>query len=113
MIKHNLTPEFGQQVPPYYTMEERLGIIEAAKLAKLNVLSLINDGTAVALHYAFGRKFEEDPPQYIVFYDMGHSSTRASLVEFRAIPAKQGFLFLFSRFVFVIFILFLFLFLLF
>eukprot|EP01087_Luapelamoeba_hula_P008852 TRINITY_DN2246_c0_g1_i3.p1 TRINITY_DN2246_c0_g1~~TRINITY_DN2246_c0_g1_i3.p1 ORF type:complete len:996 (-),score=275.07 TRINITY_DN2246_c0_g1_i3:47-2653(-) len=76
-------------VPPFYTMEQREALLEAAKLANFNVLSLINSGTAVALHYAFGRKFEETP-QYVAFYDMGHTSTKVSIVEFRAVPAKSG-----------------------
>lgn len=31
-------------------------MIEAAELGGFHVLSLINDGTAIALHYAFGKR---------------------------------------------------------
>jgi hypoxia up-regulated 1 len=44
-------------VPPHWTAEERVAVIEAAELGGFHVLSLINDGTAVALHYAFGKKY--------------------------------------------------------
>ncbi|KAL6061580.1 Hypoxia up-regulated protein 1 [Balamuthia mandrillaris] len=77
-------------VPPFFTQEERLALLEAADIAGLRVLSLINDGTALALHYAFGKKFEEEVPHDVVFYDMGHSYTRATLVEFRSLVERKG-----------------------
>jgi len=75
-------------VPPHFTVEERAALIEAAQLGGFHVLSLINDGTAVALHYAFGKRFEE--PKTVLFYDMGHSYTRATLVEFHSVVIKKG-----------------------
>ncbi len=67
-----------------------MALIEAAELAGLHVLSLMNDGTAVALHYAFGKRFEEEP-KYVIFYDSGYSDTIASLVEFRSIITKVNY----------------------
>jgi hypoxia up-regulated 1 len=46
----------SMQVPPHWTAEERAAVVDAAELGGFHVLSLINDGTAVALHYAFGKR---------------------------------------------------------
>ncbi|KAI8915453.1 Hsp70 protein-domain-containing protein [Powellomyces hirtus] len=67
-------------VPPYWGQFERQALLDAAELASLRVLSLINDETAVALNFASGRQFPQ--PQYHIFYDMGAGSTVAALVKF-------------------------------
>ncbi|KAJ3019349.1 lumenal Hsp70 protein [Thoreauomyces humboldtii] len=67
-------------VPPYWGQFERRALLDAAELANLKVLSLINDETAVALNYATARTFTT--PQYHIFYDMGAGSTVAALVRF-------------------------------
>jgi molecular chaperone DnaK (HSP70) len=41
---------FNFQVPPFYTEAQRRSVIDAAKLADLNVLSLLNKGTAGKFH---------------------------------------------------------------
>ena len=61
-------------VPPYFNQFERQAILDAADLAGLNVLQLINVDTAVALHYGITRKF--NTTEYHVFYDMGAASTK-------------------------------------
>ncbi|KAI9203941.1 Hsp70 protein-domain-containing protein [Polychytrium aggregatum] len=68
-------------VPPYFNQFERQAILDAAELAKLNVLSLINDETAVAINYGMLRRFENGP-EYHIFYDMGAGNTVASLIKF-------------------------------
>ncbi|KAI3633408.1 hypothetical protein MIR68_008355 [Amoeboaphelidium protococcarum] len=74
-------------VPPFWTQHERQALIDAAELAGIRVLSLMNDETAVALNYASTRQFD-DKPQYHIFYDFGAGSTVASLIEFRTIQEK-------------------------
>ncbi|RGB32887.1 Hsp70 protein [Rhizophagus diaphanus] len=71
-------------VPSYYNQFERQAILDAAELAGLHVLSLINDVTAVGLNYAISHhnSFTEEP-QYHVFYDMGAGSTKACLISFK------------------------------
>jgi len=61
--------------------------LDAAELAKLNVLSLINQGTAVALHWGLERTkdFDLENETLAVFIDMGHSYTSANLVSFKAV----------------------------
>ena len=67
-------------VPPYWTHHERKALINSAKLAGLNVLSVINEQTAVALHYSISRKFEGT--ENVLFYDLGESSAKATVVSF-------------------------------
>ncbi|CAI2179762.1 6593_t:CDS:10 [Funneliformis geosporum] len=77
-------------VPPYYNQFERQAILDAADLAGLHVLTLINDVTAVGLNYAISRftSFTEEP-QYHMFYDMGAGSTKASLISFKTSNIKD------------------------
>ncbi|KAG9310975.1 Hsp70 protein-domain-containing protein [Chiua virens] len=71
-------------VPPYYTQFERDAVVDALEIAGLKTLSLINDGTAVAVNYAMTRTFSSTP-EYHVIYDAGASSTRATLVSIAAV----------------------------
>ncbi|RIA89435.1 Hsp70 protein [Glomus cerebriforme] len=77
-------------VPSYYNQFERQAILDAADLAGLHVLSLVNDVTAVGLNYAISHytSFTEEP-QYHVFYDMGAGSTKASLISFKTSNVKD------------------------
>ena len=70
-------------VPPHYTQFERDAVVDATEIAGLRTLTLINDGTAVAVNYAMTRTFSSTP-EYHVIYDAGASSTRATVVSFAA-----------------------------
>ena len=49
----------------------------------------MNDNTAVALHYAvFHRKEIESKPLNIMFFDMGASSTTATIVQYQKVKGK-------------------------
>ncbi|KAL7570461.1 hypothetical protein ACA910_004247 [Epithemia clementina (nom. ined.)] len=76
-------------VPSFYTQVERKALIDAARLANLNVLGLIDETTAAALHYATDKNFEED--QIFLFYNMGSSSLQVSIVRFFQYDHKSGF----------------------
>ncbi|CCJ28782.1 unnamed protein product [Pneumocystis jirovecii] len=69
-------------VPSYFTDTERYVLLDSAEIAGLNVISLVNDGLAIAINYATTRLFDEEP-QYHVFYNMGAGSTTATFVSFR------------------------------
>ncbi|RCN44627.1 DnaK family protein [Ancylostoma caninum] len=78
-------------VPAYFTQAERLVIEKAAEIAKLNLLQLLNDGTAAALNYGvFRRKEITEKPQRLLIYDMGAAKTIATLVEYKLAKAKSG-----------------------
>lgn len=77
-------------VPGYFNQVERKALIQAAELADLKVLQLINDYTAVALNYGiFRTKTFNETSQYVIFYDMGASSTTATLVSYQNVKIKE------------------------
>lgn len=75
-------------VPPYYGQAERRGLLQAAQLAGINVLSLINEHSGAALQYGIDKEFSNES-RHVIFYDMGSSSTYAALVYFSAYKAKE------------------------
>ncbi|KAJ6363663.1 hypothetical protein OIU78_003774 [Salix suchowensis] len=75
-------------VPAYFGQAERRGLVQAAQLAGINVLSLINEHSGAALQYGIDKDFSNGS-RYVVFYDMGASSTYAALVYFSAYSAKE------------------------
>jgi len=78
-------------VPPYFSHFERKALLDAAQIARLNVLALITDHAAVALKYGVDNSVEKlKKPQNVLFYDMGSTSTRASIVTFSSIPDKSA-----------------------
>lgn len=78
-------------VPPYFTQSERRSVLRAAELAGLHCLQLINSNTAVALNYGVFRvnDFNESSPSNVLFYDMGASSTIASVVSYQVFKTKE------------------------
>lgn len=77
-------------VPPFFNQAERKAVLHAAELADLKVLQLINDNIAIALNYGiFRRKEINETSQYVMFYDMGASSTRATIVAYQNVKSKE------------------------
>ncbi|KAJ3028371.1 UNVERIFIED_CONTAM: Hypoxia up-regulated protein 1 [Siphonaria sp. JEL0065] len=74
-------------VPPYLSHFERQAIVDAAEIAGVRLLQLMNDGTAIALNYAMTRTITD--PQYHIFFDMGAGSTVATLVKFTSVKIKK------------------------
>lgn len=62
-------------VPSYYTQLERQALLNAAKIAELNVTRLLNESSAVALDYGIFRRNDLDAknPRNVLFVDFGHS----------------------------------------
>ncbi|CDK29267.1 unnamed protein product [Kuraishia capsulata CBS 1993] len=69
-------------VPSFFTQAQRAAIQDAVEIAGMNLVALVDDGTAVALNYASTRTFGEDK-EYHLIYDMGAGSVKATLVSFR------------------------------
>jgi heat shock protein 4 len=72
--------------PVWYTDAQRRAILDAADIAGLKCLRLINDTTATALGYGITKldlPGPEEKPRRVVFIDIGHSNYTASVVEFR------------------------------
>lgn len=77
-------------VPPYFNQAERRSVLNAADLAGIKVLQLMNTNTAAALNYGiFRRKDFNENPQTILLYDMGASSTVATVVTYQVVKTKE------------------------
>ncbi|KAI7211488.1 Heat shock protein [Hortaea werneckii] len=73
-------------VPAWYSDHQRRAILDAAEIAGIKVLRLVNETTATALGYGI-TKLElpgpEEKPRRTMFVDIGHSNYTASICEFR------------------------------
>ncbi|XP_013790066.1 heat shock 70 kDa protein 4-like [Limulus polyphemus] len=70
-------------VPVYFTDRERRAMLDAAQIAGLNVLRLMNEPTAVALNYGFYQTdLDDEKAKKVVFVDMGHSAIQVSACAF-------------------------------
>ncbi|XP_061754011.1 hypoxia up-regulated protein 1 isoform X2 [Nerophis ophidion] len=78
-------------VPAFFNQAERRSVMQAAHLAGLKVLQLINDNTAVALNYGvFRRKDIDSTGKNVMFYDMGSGSTTATIVTYQTVKTKDS-----------------------
>ncbi|XP_055797622.1 hypoxia up-regulated protein 1 [Salvelinus fontinalis] len=77
-------------VPAFFNQAERRAVLQAAQMAGVKVLQLINDNTAVALNYGvFRRKDINSTAQNMMFYDMGSGSTTATIVTYQTVKTKD------------------------
>lgn len=73
-------------VPAWFTDIQRRALIDAAEIAGLKVLRLINDTTAAALGYGITKldlPAAEEKPRRVAFVDVGYSDYSCSIVEFK------------------------------
>ena len=75
-------------VPSYFTVKEREAMRDAAHIAGLRVLSLIEENTAAALQYGISRIFNETHTMLV--FNMGASSTQVSVFEYTSYTLKKG-----------------------
>ncbi|KXN72890.1 actin-like ATPase domain-containing protein [Conidiobolus coronatus NRRL 28638] len=75
-------------VPAFFNQVQRQAIIDAASIAELNLLALINDGSAAALNYAMTRQFPT--AQTHALYDMGSGNTVATIAKFETVTVNSG-----------------------
>lgn len=73
-------------VPAWFTDAQRRSLMDAAEIAGLKLLRLMNDTTAAALGYGITKldlPTAEEKPRRVAFIDIGHSNYTCSIVEFR------------------------------
>jgi len=75
-------------VPSSFTQHEREAVYVAADIADLKVLSLIEENTAAALHYALDRTFEN--VTNVMYFNMGAGSIQVSIVAYSSALVKEG-----------------------
>lgn len=72
--------------PAWYTDAQRRCLLDAAEIAGLKILRLINDTTAVALGWGITKTdlpTAEEKPKRIAFVDIGNANYTVSIAEFR------------------------------
>jgi molecular chaperone DnaK (HSP70) len=70
-------------VPAYAAQNERLALLDAAELAGLNVLALVDENTAAGVHYGIDRVFDNGT-HHMLLYNMGAEATQATLFAYDA-----------------------------
>ncbi|XP_044525559.1 LOW QUALITY PROTEIN: hypoxia up-regulated protein 1 [Gracilinanus agilis] len=95
----SLAEDFAEQpikdvvitVPAFFNQAERRAVLQAARMADLKVLQLINANTATALSYGvFRRKDINATAQNVMFYDMGAGSTVCTIVTYQTVKTKEA-----------------------
>jgi hypoxia up-regulated 1 len=71
-------------VPVFFSQKQRQALLDAAEIAGLNVLSLINENTAAAVQFGIDLDYNVNTTKTVIFYNMGASSTQVNLVKYSA-----------------------------
>jgi len=71
-------------VPNYASNVERQAYLDAAEIAGIKCVRLMNEGTATALTYGFFRKtdLDDNKPRIVAFVDFGHSKLSVTIASF-------------------------------
>jgi heat shock protein 4 len=72
--------------PAWYTDAQRRCLLDAADIAGIKILRLINETTATALGYGITKldlPSAEEKPRRVAFIDIGHSNYTCSIAEFK------------------------------
>ncbi|KAL7627360.1 adenyl-nucleotide exchange factor sse1 [Parahypoxylon ruwenzoriense] len=73
-------------VPAWFTDAQRRSLLDAAEIAGLKLLRVMNDTTAAALGYGITKldlPTAEEKPRRVAFVDIGHADYSCSIVEFK------------------------------
>jgi hypoxia up-regulated 1 len=70
-------------VPPHFGPHQRRALLDAAEIARMPVLALMQSHAAAALQYGIERDFG-GRKEHIILYDVGSSDVVAALVEYSA-----------------------------
>lgn len=76
-------------VPAFFSQSQRAAILDAAKLAGVNVLSLVNNHAAAALQHSITQDFT-NRSEHVIFYDIGAGSVEGALIKFSSFDTKQA-----------------------
>jgi len=71
-------------IPEFWSVQQRQALVDAAGIAGVNVLALVGSNSASALQYGIDRPLALNESATICFYDVGSSSTVASIVKYSA-----------------------------
>lgn len=68
--------------PQFWSDEQRRALLDAAHLAGLNPLRIMNETTAIALTYGLLRPLPKDETKNVCFIDIGEMASNISIVSF-------------------------------
>ena len=76
--------EMVLSIPAYASNAERQAFLDAADIAGIKCVRLLNESTAIAYNYGFFRKadLKKDDPRRVVFIDFGHSKLSVTFAQF-------------------------------
>ena len=79
------TKDIVVTIPAYATNVERQALVDAAEIAGLNCLRVINESTAICYNYGFFRKadLDKEKERIVAFIDMGHAKTTVTIAGFK------------------------------
>ena len=82
--------DFVISVPSYASNVERQALLDAAEIADIKCLRVINESTAIVLNYGFFRKkdLDEKKERVVAFVDVGHCKTTITIASFKKGEAK-------------------------
>ena len=82
--------DFVISIPSYASNVERQALLDAAEIAGIKCLRIINESTAIVLNYGFFRKkdLDEKIERVVAFVDVGHSKTTITIASFKRGEAK-------------------------
>src|SRR3954451_1466328 len=70
-------------VPGWWTDSQRMALLDAAKIAGMNPLQLINSLSAVCVFYGFYKpEITDENPRKVMFVDCGASEFNVAVAEF-------------------------------
>ena len=70
-------------IEPSFPFEERVALLEAAKIANISLIGIIDSPTAVAIAYALEKQqLYKDKEKIVIFIDLGANHTWASCFKF-------------------------------
>jgi len=72
-------------VPPFFSQSQREALLNAAEIAGLNVLSLVDENIAAAVQHGVYNEFANSSHK-VLLYNMGSASTKATLLNFYGKP---------------------------
>jgi len=77
-------------VPPYFNQAQRKAVLLVGRIANIKILQLLNSNTAVGINYGvFRAKTFNKTATNIIFYDMGATSTIATVVSYTTVKEKS------------------------
>ncbi len=82
-------PQAALTVPMYATQAERAALLDAAELAGVKVLALVDENTAAGVHYGIDR-VTENGTHHMLLYNMGAEGTQVTLFAYDSYVAAAG-----------------------